>query len=610
MGGLSLADLLGSLTAEEKRKLGSARRLLERVGGGGAAADGGKGKGGLRPVSVPLPSVVADRQERRAGYEAASAEVTRWQPIVKEIDIHCERSGWQDTGQAIARALGLSYMFVCEFEELHSPLRSADAQGGGVHGNAILSKYDITDANREAPTLRLVSGREEVARVTTTAAIVAQHTPDPDNALEAEVAALLAEAGAGSAEAIEEAEEKLALKEKEEEAGAQGKFDWALLRGCVVVSKSMGNEDYSASDHKWLAVEWLAAAGPGGWWCGAGVAGGGGDAGRPAKRRREGGPKRPDNDVYEAEDSDPDEVKHAKRFDDVENYEYELPSDFEDEEIDEDNAFTEEDKKKYGGWFDKEAGGDEQGAVIGDDDGEDYSDEDEQGAEGDDEDDEGGIAPVRAAPARRRGAATEEDDDAEEAVGSDDFLFSDDDGDGDDEDEEGGEEEEEVDEEQHLAMLRDVLAAAGGDAGTRKRARRDPNASVLSEAYPESEYNLNPGAASAGVVATHVVVSEKYDKKATKYTAPAAPFPFTSPEAYERSIRQPLGREYNPDAAFRDLTRPAVIKQAGAVIAPLRYSEPAAAAARKNGKKAVAAREGVRVVTVAGGMPRKSGGRK
>jgi U3 small nucleolar RNA-associated protein 14 len=35
----------------------------------------------------------------------------------------------------------------------------------------------------------------------------------------------------------------------------------------------------------------------------------------------------------------------------VDNYEYELPSDFEDEEIDEDAAFTEEDKKLYAGWF-------------------------------------------------------------------------------------------------------------------------------------------------------------------------------------------------------------------------------------------------------------------
>jgi hypothetical protein len=38
----------------------------------------------------------------------------------------------------------------------------------------------------------------------------------------------------------------------------------------------------------------------------------------------------------------------------VENYEYEMPSDFEDEEIDEDLAFTAEDKKKYAGWFGEE----------------------------------------------------------------------------------------------------------------------------------------------------------------------------------------------------------------------------------------------------------------
>jgi U3 small nucleolar RNA-associated protein 14 len=100
-----------------------------------------------------------------------------------------------------------------------------------------------------------------------------------------------------------------------------------------------------------------------------------------------------------------------------------------------------------------------------------------------------------------------------------------------------------------------------------------------------------------------VVITEKYDKKATKYTAPAAPFPFTSKEAYERSLRQPLGREYNPDVAFRDLTRPAVLKQAGVTIEPLRFSEPLAKELGHTGKKAEAEREARRVVTVAGGMP-------
>ncbi|KAF5827759.1 hypothetical protein DUNSADRAFT_18793, partial [Dunaliella salina] len=64
---------------------------------------------------------------------------------LQEIDIHCERSQWEDTGTEIAKALGLQYAFLCEFEELWSPIRDGDAQGGGVHGNAIMSKFDLYD---------------------------------------------------------------------------------------------------------------------------------------------------------------------------------------------------------------------------------------------------------------------------------------------------------------------------------------------------------------------------------------------------------------------------------------------------------------------------------
>mmetsp|Transcript_34770 Transcript_34770/g.62574 ORF Transcript_34770/g.62574 Transcript_34770/m.62574 type:complete len:358 (+) Transcript_34770:254-1327(+) len=64
---------------------------------------------------------------------------------LQEIDVHNERSNWEDTGKAIASALGMSYAVVVEFQELHSPIRSCDAQGGGYHGNAILSKFEIRD---------------------------------------------------------------------------------------------------------------------------------------------------------------------------------------------------------------------------------------------------------------------------------------------------------------------------------------------------------------------------------------------------------------------------------------------------------------------------------
>ena len=46
--------------------------------------------------------------------------------------------------------------------------------------------------------------------------------------------------------------------------------------------------------------------------------------------------------------------------------------------------------------------------------------------------------------------------------------------------------------------------------------------------------------------------------QASKYLQATVPYPYTSREAYERSLRVPIGPEYNTDEAFRNLTRPAV----------------------------------------------------
>jgi endonuclease/exonuclease/phosphatase family metal-dependent hydrolase len=64
---------------------------------------------------------------------------------LQELDIGCERSGKVDSFTEIAKALGLAGVFVAEFQELHSPMRSPKTQGGGLHGNAILSKWPITE---------------------------------------------------------------------------------------------------------------------------------------------------------------------------------------------------------------------------------------------------------------------------------------------------------------------------------------------------------------------------------------------------------------------------------------------------------------------------------
>lgn len=64
--------------------------------------------------------------------------------LLQEVDIGCARTKGKDIGAAIAEALGYHYMFVCEYRELYSPKRAERLQGGGVSGNAILSKFPIT----------------------------------------------------------------------------------------------------------------------------------------------------------------------------------------------------------------------------------------------------------------------------------------------------------------------------------------------------------------------------------------------------------------------------------------------------------------------------------
>lgn len=69
---------------------------------------------------------------------------------------------------------------------------------------------------------------------------------------------------------------------------------------------------------------------------------------------------------------------------------------------------------------------------------------------------------------------------------------------------------------------------------------------------------------------------------------------------YEGHMRVPLGRETNTEASFRDLTRPAIIKQAGKVIQPLQRNRAAleAAAAKKRSRASV--------VVVAGGTVKRN----
>ena len=65
-----------------------------------------------------------------------------------------------------------------------------------------------------------------------------------------------------------------------------------------------------------------------------------------------------------------------------------------------------------------------------------------------------------------------------------------------------------------------------------------------------------------------VVISERFDKKAAAFNVEHLPHGFESREVYEGAMRHPLGSDVNTDKSFRDLTRPKVLKNAGAVIRP------------------------------------------
>lgn len=63
-----------------------------------------------------------------------------------------------------------------------------------------------------------------------------------------------------------------------------------------------------------------------------------------------------------------------------------------------------------------------------------------------------------------------------------------------------------------------------------------------------------------------VVLSQKRDRKLASHQAAVVPFPFTSAEQYARSIRAPLGKEWNTAAAVEDATRPEVALRAGMIV--------------------------------------------
>lgn len=60
---------------------------------------------------------------------------------------------------------------------------------------------------------------------------------------------------------------------------------------------------------------------------------------------------------------------------------------------------------------------------------------------------------------------------------------------------------------------------------------------------------------------SHVIISEKVDKKAAKYMVKDLPYPYTSKAQYERSLQMPIGTEWNTRLGFQRGTLPRVVKK-------------------------------------------------
>ncbi|GBC07953.1 hypothetical protein RclHR1_07800006 [Rhizophagus clarus] len=72
----------------------------------------------------------------------------------------------------------------------------------------------------------------------------------------------------------------------------------------------------------------------------------------------------------------------------------------------------------------------------------------------------------------------------------------------------------------------------------------------------------------------HVIINEKRIKKAKKYLSTSIPHPFETYEQYERSLRTPLGTEWNTQEVFQKVVTPRIITKMGTVIDPLNVLFP------------------------------------
>ncbi|MFH4984267.1 hypothetical protein AB6A40_010976 [Gnathostoma spinigerum] len=66
-----------------------------------------------------------------------------------------------------------------------------------------------------------------------------------------------------------------------------------------------------------------------------------------------------------------------------------------------------------------------------------------------------------------------------------------------------------------------------------------------------------------------LIISEAIDNSIEKLQPRSVPFPYTTVEDYEAVVRQPIGKDWNPQMVHQNLIQPSVTTQAGKVIRPI-----------------------------------------